>query len=303
MIENLRIRNYRSCHDTSLSFQPDLSVLIGPNSSGKTNVLQAILLLKKLADERPDIMFRKPASEPLDETHIRTGFLFENKHAYVEADIQLDTDEFNSDVIHSSRNVWHAKEFTGNNRQFKIPLAFAHFLRESDRQFVSHFGEEFIRSTQGKLDLPDQFIKPLVAIAEFLSGIKYYSASQFTNPSQCPVSIEIEKDSQFSRGRRLTGHTKFLTDLYASSQNRNPSGWDQFFRVVGPDGIGLVSKIEFKEQQTSSVDYTVHSGGRIRQRKREKSIIVPQFTIGRNECRRISSPKGLLRLLHCCSIS
>src|SRR5579871_1419240 len=111
MIEKLVIRNYRSCLDTSISFQPDLSVLIGPNGSGKTNVLQAILLLKKLADERPERSYHRRPSEPLDETHITVDFQFDNKRANLVADVQLDTDEGNSDVILSSQNTWHAKDY------------------------------------------------------------------------------------------------------------------------------------------------------------------------------------------------
>jgi ABC-type lipoprotein export system ATPase subunit len=285
MLEKLDIRNYRSCLETSISFQQDLSVLIGPNGSGKTNVLQAILLLKKLADERPDMIFHKSMSEPLYETHIKATFNVDNKNATLQADVQLDTDEGNSDVILRTKNVWNAKDFTGNNKQLNIPLAFAHFLHkeESAKFLFRHWGHAVVFSTTDKVDLPDSFIKPLVTIAEFLSNIKYYSASQFTNPSQCPVSIEIEKEGELSRGRRLGGHAKFLFDLYVSSRKPKESGYDQFFNVVGPNGIGLVSKIQFKEQPTSSVEYTVHSGGRIRQRKREKSLIVPQFTLGRNE--------------------
>ncbi|MFW9998379.1 MAG: AAA family ATPase, partial [Candidatus Odinarchaeota archaeon] len=39
MIKRIQIQDYRSCLDTSFDFHPNLSVLIGPNGSGKTNIL------------------------------------------------------------------------------------------------------------------------------------------------------------------------------------------------------------------------------------------------------------------------
>ena len=120
--------DYRSCLETSISFQPDLSVLIGPNGSGKTNVLQAILLLKKLADDRPHPLFQRSPIEPLDETHLTAGFRLDDKIVTLKADVLLDTDEENADVPLGTRNVWVAKDFTGTNKQIEIPLAIVAFL-------------------------------------------------------------------------------------------------------------------------------------------------------------------------------
>ena len=58
---SVAISNYRSCIDTVIDLQPDLSVLIGPNGSGKTNILSACLLLRALAAEREDFQ-RAPVS-------------------------------------------------------------------------------------------------------------------------------------------------------------------------------------------------------------------------------------------------
>jgi putative ATP-dependent endonuclease of OLD family len=51
MIQKIQIQNYRSCLYTTIDFHPQLSVLIGPNGSGKTNILNALLLLRKLTEE------------------------------------------------------------------------------------------------------------------------------------------------------------------------------------------------------------------------------------------------------------
>ena len=51
MLKKIMIENYRSCLKTAFDCHPNLSVLIGPNSSGKTNILQAVMFLNKLTQE------------------------------------------------------------------------------------------------------------------------------------------------------------------------------------------------------------------------------------------------------------
>ena len=76
IIESLNILNYRSCIDTGFILQPDLSVLIGPNGTGKTTVLNAFLLLRSLAMERP---FARDAEEvALTACRLRASFKFKS---------------------------------------------------------------------------------------------------------------------------------------------------------------------------------------------------------------------------------
>lgn len=44
-----------------------------------------------------------------------------------------------------------------------------------------------------------------------------------------------------------------------------------------------MDEIEFKEIPTSSIDYTVRSGGDVHERRRERLLIVPQFLVGQNK--------------------
>ena len=45
MITDLRLQHFRSYSDDSFEFQPDVNIIVGPNASGKTNLLEAILVL------------------------------------------------------------------------------------------------------------------------------------------------------------------------------------------------------------------------------------------------------------------
>lgn len=45
MITSLRLQNFRSYSDTSFEFEPGVNIVVGPNASGKTNLLEAVMLL------------------------------------------------------------------------------------------------------------------------------------------------------------------------------------------------------------------------------------------------------------------
>ncbi|HET9174476.1 MAG TPA: DNA replication and repair protein RecF, partial [Candidatus Saccharimonadales bacterium] len=47
MIIDLRLQNFRSYTDESFEFSPGVNIIVGPNASGKTNLLEAVLVLAR----------------------------------------------------------------------------------------------------------------------------------------------------------------------------------------------------------------------------------------------------------------
>lgn len=45
MITNLRLQHFRSYDDASFELEPGVNIIVGPNASGKTNILEAVLVL------------------------------------------------------------------------------------------------------------------------------------------------------------------------------------------------------------------------------------------------------------------
>ena len=43
-LSTLRLSNFRSCYDTTIELQPALTLLVGENNSGKSNVIEALRL-------------------------------------------------------------------------------------------------------------------------------------------------------------------------------------------------------------------------------------------------------------------
>lgn len=47
MIANLRLQHFRSYADAAFEFSPEVNIIVGPNASGKTNLLEAVLVLSQ----------------------------------------------------------------------------------------------------------------------------------------------------------------------------------------------------------------------------------------------------------------
>src|SRR5579884_4246068 len=47
MITGIRLQNFRSYKDSSFEFEPGVNIVIGPNASGKTNLLEAVMVLAR----------------------------------------------------------------------------------------------------------------------------------------------------------------------------------------------------------------------------------------------------------------
>lgn len=64
MLTDLRLQNFRSYSDASFEFNPGVNIIVGPNASGKTNLLEAVLVLARGSSYRATdaelIMFKRP---------------------------------------------------------------------------------------------------------------------------------------------------------------------------------------------------------------------------------------------------
>lgn len=54
MISNLRLQQFRSYSDASFEFEPGVNIIVGPNGSGKTNLLEALQVLATGSSYRVD---------------------------------------------------------------------------------------------------------------------------------------------------------------------------------------------------------------------------------------------------------
>src|SRR5207245_594687 len=95
-----------------------------------------------------------------------------------------------------------------------------HIIRRgrSEMKFVSRMlsTDKELADTLSFFEKNPKIVRKLFPkLSSFIQNINYYSASQFTNPAECPASIEIE-NNELRRTYREIGieHIKFMFDLY-----------------------------------------------------------------------------------------
>lgn len=292
MLNRIVLENYRSCLRTTIDLHPKLSVLIGPNGSGKTNILQGIMLLNQIAHgEEPNAGRGRLTTT----SRVKARFRVDGVNAILNSSVVSYVDESNHDTVLRSTQKWQFKKGGRRPRSFTsgLPLAFSgdpgflHLPLNVQANLIRHRFLPFSRHLQRMPDirmLEEATAKwvgpPLSAISRYCLGIRYYGASQFTNPGTCPTSFEIEREGEHRNLHRLRGHARILYAMYSASRNPKKTKYDQFKEIVGPKGLRLIDNITFREVKSSSTEYSVRVGGKVERRRRDNLLVVPQFKIG-----------------------
>jgi predicted ATP-dependent endonuclease of OLD family len=288
-LKSFELKSYRSCLKTNLNLNNELTGLIGINGAGKSNILNGILLLKKICFSRY-APFRE-AESSYNSCHINCEISYEQKIIYLKGEIIFETDERNYDEILKSKLKWNLKDFTGNSEWLEIPIEMLGLNYKHQLNFMIEPSNPFYKGLNKKdwekiaklqSSLTEKIIPLLSTVLNFFNGISYYSASQFSDPSRCPVSIEIEENRPMRKPRSMMGHDQFILDLYKSFKI-NGQEFKRYISAVNKMGIGLIDDICFTEVEMPSNSYEVQSGGKIKKIERNRLLIVPSISIdGKN---------------------
>lgn len=299
ILKHFEIKAYRSCVNTKLDLQSDLTALIGINGAGKSNLLNAILLLKKILT-RSRIITSKRRETLYSRCEIQFSFEIDKKIIYGKGSIFYETDEKNLDDVQFTKLRWNFKDFLGESKWYEVPIEFfsLNFHRHSQLQleFNSKQINDYFRFFSFEDSFPKKAFPLLEKITEFIFGINYYSASQFSDPSKCPISIELDENRPLKRIRTNLSHENFILDLFKSWES-NSKGYKKYFNTIGLSGLGLVEGIDFKKIDMPSNTYEIKTGGKIRQIERIRSVVVPNFQIDGNNLSPNQLSEGTLKTL------
>lgn len=235
MINKAVIHNYRSCLKTEVELHPELTVLIGANGVGKSNILRAIYSFTKI--ERTTSLIPKLLNDelsflaPIIELELTTD---ENKKYHLKANFLIEEDERNEDLVKST-----VVKYKYDNEPTDYELMNFDLLEES---YYYH------GSNQENFPYQDysEKIKQTLPIINSFRSISYYSASRFMNPQKCPISIETNKII-YGVERKMDDHSDFLKSLYKTFKN-DSTLFEQYLFLVGKEGLNLVEDIDFSVQ-------------------------------------------------------
>jgi hypothetical protein len=249
-LEAVRIDGFRSCDGTAFSPHPQLSVLIGPNGSGKTNILQGIALLAAWLTPTA-AQAERAGRQAAADTQVTAAFQVGAEALALRATVRLRGNAAPAESVIALKDEWREGGLPGANARGWVEIPFSFLLQ------ARKIGPAATRtrSGTGPLDIPltvpfmqfyAQHQTPAERITAFRQRIRYYSASQFTDPSQCPSTLEIDPDdlpgAVTPAGR---GHRQFLVDLYQLHQT-DPARYAAYLGLVGPRGLKLLTSIQWK---------------------------------------------------------
>lgn len=292
-LTHIDVDGYRSC--VSSSFKPhfELSALIGINGAGKTNLLSAIRLLSL-----PSNRYARTTSDAkaANETVVTAWFSVGGRKIGLKLEIRLTESNRNTDEVIGIVETWNLLAITGNKGWKKMPplglfskegvvrlrfereMLFLESKIKNDPSLSQKYAEQLDFDTS--LIDNGEVMKTLKAISQFRNGIAYYSASQFTDPTRCPSSFEIDEDSRLSEAYGVSKvHLKFIHDLYALKTS-NPDLYAEYEKFISRQHLGLVSRITWKAIVLSSNTADVKSGGSIKKIRKTKTLVIPKIQIG-----------------------
>lgn len=289
-LEQIDIHGYRSCLATTFRPDRELSALIGVNGAGKTNVLQAIRLLRARRARVSRTALEQTSRSAQSE--VTAWFRVSEKRVGLKMRFSVMESSRRTDELVAVSEAWNLQSITGS-KAWK-PLPPIDLFREGAR--AAQYGEQlYLFGSEAELRHTSRYeierfdfelmrnkevVSAVSAAADFRNGIAYYSASQFTDPTRCPSSFEVDEDGRLADAYGIAAqvHLKFLHDLYRL-RHTNEALYDEYCRFVSRQQLGLISRLTWKEIELSSYTAEVRSGGGVKKVRKRKTLVIPKVQI------------------------
>src|ERR1700728_4663585 len=167
-LQRFRVRGFRSCKDTTFSPTSTITALIGLNGSGKTNLLQAVTLLRTAmrrpyrADEADSIAAR---------CQIEADFRVNKKTVYYRAALVFRTNErYGREEVLELVEKWNFKELNWNDGWVSAPwLSLASMSNMYERVYIGDTERVLYRPRTGK-PAPGKIPKKIISALESVTN-------------------------------------------------------------------------------------------------------------------------------------
>lgn len=192
-LESVRIEGFRSCEGTAFAPHPALSVLIGPNGSGKTNILQGIALLAAWLTPTA-ASAERAGRRAAHDAQVTAGFRIGDQAMALRSTVRVGEAGSAPDVVLALKDEYQASSAAETKPREWVEVPFPFLLGQPGPSGRAGRG-------RNPMDQPltERFMRfyaahqpEAEAVAQFRGGIRYYSASQFTNPALCPSALALD---------------------------------------------------------------------------------------------------------------
>lgn len=266
-IKRIEIYNYRSCLKTKIDLPTNLTTLIGINGVGKSNIMNSIQLLKRISRNR--YFHQKHLRDELTHTKLVIKLDIDEQLFVLKSNIFYETDETNTEEIFIAE--LKLKNLSKNSRKWlDIDPELYEYINYLNRTNKSvNISRAFPNADPNEL---------AVRLVSYLTNISYYSATQFSDPTKCPISLELEDTRLVKSFRKNRTHEQFIYDLYKTYSEEKVS-FNRYLNTMNQKGMGLIKDITFIERIIPSNSYKVKAGGQIQKINKTKKIIIPSIVI------------------------
>lgn len=292
-LSEIAVDGYRSCRSCTFKPHREVSALIGINGAGKTNILNAIRLLSARSWRSSRFASDTKAA---NETVVTAWFDVGGKRIGLRLTLKLTESNRNTDEVIGVSESWNFASITGS-KVWKLGPPLNLWSKPSSKLMRGDLDILYLESERLSTSFPIAFagsgrefdpdlwsnkdvMQVAHAVYSFRKRISYYSASQFTDPTKCPSSFEIDEDSRISEAWGVSQiHQKFISDLY-TLKTTNPDLYTEYEAFVSRQHLGLISRITWKAIELSSNTADVKSGGSIRKIRKTKTLVIPKIQLG-----------------------
>jgi predicted ATPase len=238
MLKRVAIEGFRSCHDVVLDDLGPLTVLVGRNAVGKSNILRAISWLAKTATSST------PPADLLAAGGRAVGvqiILGDDTYDYsFHKNVRFSGDPPRPDIIDITETLWHQG---GNGGRKEV------FQRRGGQVTLEGEGAIHVNPLASCMTvlvslLPHdservRLVRPLL---ENLRAIRYYPVE--VEADLGPISVRQSEYQEWLTQRRGAGSPvdPLVMRLLDMRLNR-PDEFDEVQQLLGPNGLGLIGSI------------------------------------------------------------
>jgi predicted ATPase len=184
MLKELRVRNYKSLEDVAIPLRP-LTVFVGPNNAGKSNILDCLLFLRELLElGAPSV-------------HSRGGFRYLVWGGDLKRQIKFELDAYILDVSSREHSINYRIEIAGGPGHYVISKETCSVRINSEERKLLEFPVE-----QGRIGVWDESAERIVYWGSSEAG-RQLCLSNCKDSARYPILSALAKELLEAQRRPL----------------------------------------------------------------------------------------------------